>query len=296
MANEAVIRTPKGVSIEFGDGSHDAIATLCQGMIQSVRRISISNEPASFSDGALNVHIDGSPSNIAVRETVFNTTKVTAVTFSDLSSGVERIGHPSGPSGGGTVVVLLLHLKVPDSTLARAAITATEAVTAAVQDLGLAVDSRSASGSTRQDIIVVRDNGSGLFLRGAGKHSKLGELIGRSTLESVKESAAKNGTDIGTRRSVLSMLAMYGYDSGRLSEMAGRRLSVTDRDSDPKVLATVSAVIHLCNESRWGLVSDEVAYNVGKAAIASGIGEPEEGHYLLETLALTVIRHVFNRR
>ena len=296
MANESVIRTPKGVSIEFNDEFHDALATVCQGLIKSVHKITIGNEPASFSNGVLNVHIDGDPANIAVREMEFNTTKVTAIAFSDLSTGIQRIGHPSGSNGGGTVVVLLLHLKVPDSTLARAAITATEAITAAVQDLGLSCDSMPASGSQRQDIIVIRDCGSGLFLRGAGKHCKLGELIGRSTIESVKESAARNGTDIGSRKSALSMLAMYGYDTVRLSEMSGKNLSITERDSDPKIIATVSAVIHLYNESRWGLVSEEVASSVGRAVIASGIGEPVEGADLLETLALTVIRHVFNRR
>ena len=295
MANEIIRSSKDGTVIEFSDDLHDAIATVAQGMIPSVRRIVIGNGPASFGDGVLSIHIDGDPINVGVTELEFNTTKVTAVSLADLSDGTERMGHRPQSGKGGVVVVLIMHLDCPDSTLARAGITATEAITAAVQDLGLAYDSMTVSGSARQDIVVVRDRGSDLFLRGAGKHSKLGELIGRATIDSVKESAARNGTDIGSRRSVLAMLSSYGYGAERLSEMAGRRISASGRDSDPKTVATVSAVLHLYNECRWGLVSEEIATKVGTAAIASGIGEPVVGKDQLETLALTAIKHVFNR-
>ena len=295
MANESVTFEKGRVVIDLNDDMHDAIATVAEGMIGSLKRIVISNEPASYREGVLCIHVDGDPFNAEVCELEFGITKVTAVAFSDLSEGIERIGHSPGSAGGGTAVVMIMHLDCPDSTLARAAITMTEAVTAAVQDLGLSYDSMTASGSARQEMVVVRDRGSDLFLRGAGKHSKLGELIGRSTLDSVKGSAAKNGTGIGSRRSVLAMLKAYGYDRDRLEGIAGKALVMTQKDSDPKTVATVSAVLHLYNESRWGLVSEEIATKVGTAAIASGIGEPVTGRDLPETLALTAIKHVFNR-
>jgi len=265
-------------------------------MLHGISRITAGNDESRFSDGELYIHIDGDPSKFCVSELSFNTTRATAVAFADVSAGLERAGETPQTGSGEISLILLLDESMPDSTLARAGITATEAITAVVQDLRLRYDGINASGSARQDILVVRNNDSPVQVRGAGKHSKMGELIGRSTIEAVSASASENGIDIRFRMSVTEMLAEQGYDQERLFMMSGGNdmpaflEKALDIDSDPRILGAVSAVLHLNDEAEWGLVDREVAMGAALGIISTAIGPPVHSDGIAETLAATLVR------
>ena len=95
----------------------------------------------------------------------------------------------------GTInIILLTNANLSDGAMARAIITATEAKTAALQDM----DARSsvspenqATGTGTDNMIIVSGKELGRQIRYAGGHTKIGELIGSSTKLAVAEAIQK---------------------------------------------------------------------------------------------------------
>jgi len=112
----------------------------------------------------------------------------------DVASYVERAGNFTSASG--TInVILLTNATLSDGAMARAIITATEAKTAALQDLDVRSTStpqNQATGTGTDNIIVVSRKGLGKALRLASGHTKIGELIGFSTKTAVAEALKKH--------------------------------------------------------------------------------------------------------
>ena len=111
----------------------------------------------------------------------------------DGASWVERNGN-FGSMLGTINIILLTNATLSDGAMARAIITATEAKTAALQDL----DARStftpqnqATGTGTDNIIVVSGKELGQTIRCTGGHTKMGELIGVSTKIAVAEAIKK---------------------------------------------------------------------------------------------------------
>lgn len=296
MGSENIIRNMDDVTIQFTDNYHDVLSTLF-GKVESIKNIILSNADTSLNEGTMTIHIDGDSTKVGISELSSGSTFVNAVAFANLSEGLSRSGHEPQAGKGEVVVIVLIDSDMPDSTMARAGITVNEGITAAIQDLGLAYDGLLASGATRQDIVIVRNRAPGMYLRGAGNHTKLGELIGRSTIEAVKRSAEENGTSIYSRMSVVELLSGYGYDQERLFSMSGCPdysqflVKILDKDSDPTVLAAVSATLHIVDCIRWGLVAEDVGMEAGIQVISTGISEPIRAQDLPETLAATVARY-----
>ena len=111
----------------------------------------------------------------------------------DGASWVERNGN-FGSMLGTINIILLTNATLSDGAMARAIITATEAKTAALQDL----DARStftpqnqATGTGTDNIIGVSGKELGQTIRCTGGHTKMGELIGVSTKIAVAEAIKK---------------------------------------------------------------------------------------------------------
>ncbi|MBQ7620991.1 MAG: hypothetical protein IJV02_01075, partial [Candidatus Methanomethylophilaceae archaeon] len=60
------------------------------------------------------------------------------------------------------------------------------------------------------------------------------------------------------------------------------------KDSEPKVLALVSAIIHVNNEVHWGLLDPDTGMEVGIGLMRVGLREPVRSEGLMDTLALNV--------
>lgn len=96
----------------------------------------------------------------------------------------------------GTInIILLTNVTLTDGALARTIITATEAKTAALQDM----DARSsvspenqATGTGTDNMIVVSGTDPNKKVRHTGGHTKLGELIGATTKIAVAETIKKH--------------------------------------------------------------------------------------------------------
>jgi adenosylcobinamide amidohydrolase len=109
----------------------------------------------------------------------------------DEAGSVERDGRFESLSG--TInIILLTNATLSDGAMARAIITATEAKTAALQDMDIrstCTPQNRATGTGTDNLIVV--SGEGPLVRYTGGHAKMGELIGVATKRAVAEAIEK---------------------------------------------------------------------------------------------------------
>jgi adenosylcobinamide amidohydrolase len=96
----------------------------------------------------------------------------------------------------GTInVIILTNAVLSDGAMARAIITATEAKTAAMQDMNVKssyTPQNQATGTGSDNMIIVSGEGSSMPLRVTSGHTKIGELIGFLTKSAVTEALKKN--------------------------------------------------------------------------------------------------------
>ena len=147
----------------------------------------------------------------------------TAVTAA-VTAGIDKNGGRAGdradwhegedcPLGGTVNIMLFFSADLPPGTLARALVTCTEAKTAALQEL-LAPSCYSdglATGSGTDSAILVSDAESPLRLTYAGKHCKLGEMIGCAVIRAVKESLfLQTGLNAERQLNLYARLGRFG--------------------------------------------------------------------------------------
>jgi len=140
--------------------------------------------------------------NVSVKTRTFKEMSVTALVTAGVVSNAVRMGEDTGSwyEPGTINVILVTNMKLSHRAMTRAVISATEAKSAALQDL----DIRSAytgkingaTGTGTDNVLVVR--GEGHPIDNAGGHSKMGELIARAVYAGVTEAiAGQNGIVAG---------------------------------------------------------------------------------------------------
>lgn len=135
--------------------------------------------------------------NAVVETMSFKELTVTAIVTGGIETNGGRAGDPADyykpqpkPVKYGTInIMLLLDCDMPEGVMARALVTCTEAKTAAIQELleGSKYSNGIATGSGTDQTIIIANSASELYMEGAGKHSKLGELIGKTVKNAVKK-------------------------------------------------------------------------------------------------------------
>lgn len=136
--------------------------------------------------------------NLAVSETSYEEFSVcclvtAGVKNNALRAGVDKAGSIERDgefkSLPGTInIIILTNATLADQAMARAIITATEAKTAALQDLNVRSTynpQNQATGTGTDGLIVV--SGKGPLVRYTGGHAKMGELIGAAAKRAVTE-------------------------------------------------------------------------------------------------------------
>ncbi|MGB9842313.1 MAG: adenosylcobinamide amidohydrolase [Candidatus Bathyarchaeales archaeon] len=142
--------------------------------------------------------------NAAVHESSFQELKVCCIATAGakgnaLRTGVDKASYYERDGKffytGGTInVILLTNACLSDGAMARAIITATEAKTAALQDLNVRstfAPKHQATGTGTDNVIVVSGT-EGKPLQTTSGHVKIGELMGFSTKNAVTEALRKN--------------------------------------------------------------------------------------------------------
>jgi hypothetical protein len=122
-----------------------------------------------------------------------------------------------------------------------------------------------ATGTGTDQMGVASCLGTGIPLTGAGKHCVLGELIGKTVHDAVRETLGlQNGLTPERQRSVIIHLQRFGVTRenmlkgvlARLSDKDGVLFSVNFQvvERDPLVVAAVAALVHLRDKIIWGIL------------------------------------------
>jgi len=226
----------------------------------------------------------------------FRGLEVTAVSTAGIEANGGRAGDPAsywqtGRSDGvertgGTInTILVIGADLPDYSMARAIVTAAEAKAAALQDL-MARSRFShgvATGSGTDMIAVCCDRTSGMKLSDSGKHSKLGECIGRAVMDSVTRALdLQNGLNPMSQRDAMVRLERYGIGEAEVVKAASMMLGgerrpavfkekLRELSKNPVMVASVASALHIVDEVERGLVPEQAG---ARAAASSLSGLP----------------------
>ena len=204
---------------------------------------------------------------------------VTAIATAGIDVNGSRAGDPAlwheqdgfpCPTGPGTInLFLFIDASLPAGTLARALVTATEAKTAALQEV-LAPSCYSnglATGSGTDGTIIVSNLSAATCLTDAGQHSKLGEYTGRVVKNTIKQAlSAENGFSAYACSSMLRRISRFGLNEESLwekychlgrpggMEKAVFRRRLAGLDSDKMLSGRASLYAHLLDLLHWELI------------------------------------------
>ena len=249
---------------------------------------------------------------------------VTAIVTGGVETNGGRVGDPASyyktaEKKCGTInIMLVIDADLPPGILARALVTCTEAKTAALQEL-MAPSRYStglATGSGTDQTIIVANSESPLFFEGAGKHSKLGELIGLAVMAAVKEALKRqSGLTPAQQHDLLRRLRRFGVTEEalwqRYREEAGADALIKAQfiaalekmTAVPALFPLGVLFIHLYDEHLWGLLEKgetwEAAEKLLKEMAAALRLKTQEGVLMqedyMESLAMLLVRAVVER-
>ena len=219
----------------------------------------------------------------AVETESFRGLEVTAICTGGVEGNAGRAGDPAsvyeveggfepldriGKEPHGTInTILLINRELSKGAMVRTIMTATEAKTAVLQEL--AVSSRYseglATGTGTDQIAVACSLDGGKPLTSAGKHSKLGELIGLSVSDAIRKTLAlQNSLTPENQRSILAHLRRFGANRESMTDaVAGNlqketaevfRNNFPSLDRDPMAVGALCSLVHTRDKIVWGIL------------------------------------------
>jgi adenosylcobinamide hydrolase len=237
--------------------------------------------------------------NTAIVVESFKELTVTAIVTAGIEKNGGRAGDPAsydengnspGPVGGTINTIVLIGADLPEYAMTRAVMTATEAKAVALQQLmARSIYSTGiATGSGTDMIVIVADPGSSLHLTNTGKHSKLGELIGRAVIRATTLALEmETGLSPESQRDVLVRLSRFGVTEEDVWDVAKTRCQkpmpehilkenfmtgLRKKAHEPELVASVSAILHILDELEWNLLPEHEAKIVVRRLIMDGLG------------------------
>jgi adenosylcobinamide hydrolase len=231
--------------------------------------------------------------NVSIQSEDYENLTVTALVTGGVEVNGGRVGDPATyfkpnekdkVEKPGTInIMLVLDADMLPGTLARAMVTCTEAKTAALQELmaGSNYSQGLATGSGTDGTIVIANPSSPLYLESAGKHSKLGELIGRVVKKAVKEALLKQtGLSPKLQHSVLRRVKRFGIQEETLWQEYQQQTtapvtkqqfleSLYQLDSQQELVTYTSLYVHLLDQLSWELLSETEVVEAGNELLSA---------------------------
>ena len=208
--------------------------------------------------------------NVSVAFKTFKNIEVIAITTAGVRTNASRAGDPASyyEENGkfGTInTILLTNVCLAEETLLEAFMTATEAKTVALNDLKIPsqYSNHYATGTGTDGLAVFSNLESDNNLTNAGKHSKLGELIGQAVIDSVKQAVKKQvWISPKSQSNVLVRLNRYGLDINKFYEEldCDKEQFIINLQKEMKKqdnVAIVSSVLNLFDEVENNLIKKD---------------------------------------
>ncbi len=223
--------------------------------------------------------------NLSVQKALFKDMTVYALVTAGVEGNALRMSVDEGRfyEPGTINIIVMSNMKLTPRAMTRAIISATEAKTAAMQDMDIRSSVNpgkyQATGTGTDEIIVVE--GSGRRLDVAGGHSKLGELIAKAVYDGVKEAVYRqNG--LMSKRSIFKKLQERRINPNLLLTECG---CFADKDKahiaefeeillQPRYAAFMESAFALSDAYERGLVTDLNSFNI----LCRNISEEIAGH------------------
>ena len=201
--------------------------------------------------------------------------EVTAITTAGVRTNAVRAGDPSAyyEENGrfGTInTIILINSNLTYETLLEAFMSATEAKTVAMDDLKIPSQYSNgyATGTGTDGLCVFSNLESSNMLTNAGKHSKLGELIGRCVIDSVKKAIKKQvWISPKSQSNVLVRLNRYTLDINEFYDNldCDKEEFIVELQKEMKKqdnVAITTSVLNLIDEVESNLIEKEDAFKL----------------------------------
>ncbi|MEW6077134.1 MAG: adenosylcobinamide amidohydrolase [Thermodesulfobacteriota bacterium] len=226
--------------------------------------------------------------HLSARKKTYRDLTVWALVTAGVSSNAMRMSADEGLyyEPGTINIILLANTALSRRAMTRAVITATEAKTAALQDMDIRSSysgkSCQATGTGTDQVIVIQGAGN-QALDNAEGHSRLGQLIAETVYAGVREAVAKQNR-LTEKRGVFRRLeergiSLYGLvdltscecnrpESAMVAELEKRLL-------DPAVAGFIELALAVSDDHEKGLLTDLTAFNRLALDICSQVAEKE---------------------
>jgi adenosylcobinamide amidohydrolase len=249
--------------------------------------------------------------NVSIKSSSYKDITVTAIVTGGVEVNGGRVGDPASwdelanyniltePRAGTINIILHINVALTNGAITRSVVTCTEAKTAALQELMAPsrYSSGLATGSGTDGTIIVSNSESDIVLSDAGKHCKLGELIGTSVKAAVKEALYKQ-TGISperqhnvlarTDRYLITEQALWDAYKGPMNK-AHFVSSLETRLSESDIVTKTAVLMHLLDEVSYGLLTeDEIKPEAYKILEPYNAADPDKP--VLENLKLTLLK------
>jgi len=225
--------------------------------------------------------------NLSVKTARFRKMKVYALVTAGVTSNALRMSRDTGGfyEPGTINIIILTNMHLSDRAMTRAIITATEAKTAALEDLDIrssySPQKNSATGTGTDNIIVVQ--GKGFHIDSSGGHTKMGELIAKAVYAGVKQAIYRQNNLIADRwvferlkERKISVFSLAGsVDCGCINRetISGSRLGARVEHIllNPEYASFIEASLALSDDYEKGLVKDLSLYEQWCCSVAGKI-------------------------
>ena len=238
--------------------------------------------------------------NLAVEKARFKEMEVYALVTAGVRSNAMRMSEDEGRfyEPGTINIIILPNMELTPRAMTRAIICATEAKTAALQDLD--VRSRytplvnQATGTGTDNIIVVQ--GTGIRINNAGGHSKMGELIAKAVYSGVKEAVYRQDGLIASRN-IFQRLKERGIGISELISVDQCECSVEKGDLSgglegvllqPEYASFVLSSLAISDDYERGLVTDLGAHKL----LCKRVAEKIAGQRIGDMMDLVAIDNI----
>ena len=212
--------------------------------------------------------------------------RVNAVSAGDEASFYEINGNyeffeSDFKNKAGTInTIILINANLDEDQLLIAEMTAVEAKSVALRNLMVSSNysEEIATGTGTDGIAIFSNLESENFCENASKHSKLGEMIGKVVIDSVKECLAKLQWLTPTYQlNALVRLDRFDLDIDgfyndflNISDENDKKdfiVSLVNVSHNPELVANVSLIIHLLDQYRMGLLSKKTVLKVSNSIL-----------------------------
>lgn len=189
--------------------------------------------------------------NLSVNEKTYKDMRVTALVTAGVMSNAMRMSKDLGMfyEPGTINIIILTNMQLSTRAMTRAIISATEAKTAALEDLDIRSSytpkMNAATGTGTDNVLVVQ--GEGLPIKATGGHTKMGELIAKAVYTGVNQAILKQNK-LTANRHIFQRLKERGISLFDLTYSVG--CGCPDQNAIPKN-EFAELVDHLLLEPRY---------------------------------------------